>query len=115
MRVAEHDIGQAHNGYLEIWLQLGLVGLLLTVAWLLSCARKARRILQYDFDWGCLCLCFVLMTVTGSITESAMDSLNRPLAAIVLLLSISAQGLTKRREIYEDTFVPTPIIASTDF
>ena len=42
MRVAEHEIGQADNGYLEIWLQLGLVGLLLTVAWLLSCARKAR-------------------------------------------------------------------------
>jgi exopolysaccharide production protein ExoQ len=112
MRTAEHEIGQAHNGYLEIWLQLGLVGLLLTVAWLLSCARKARRILQYDFDWGCLCLCFVLMTATESITESAIDSLNRPLTAIVLLLSISAQGLTRRGEIHENTFAPTPIIAS---
>src|SRR5207237_978175 len=37
-RISEHEIGQAHNGYLEVCLQLGFVGFLLTGMFLLSCA-----------------------------------------------------------------------------
>ena len=95
-RIAEHQIGEAHNGYLDMWLQLGAVGLFFTAMFFLSFARRAQRTLRVDFDWGSLSLCFVLMTVTESIAESAIDSFNRQLMAVVLFLSISGVGNVRR-------------------
>ena len=96
-RTLAHKIGEAHNGYLDVCLQLGFVGLFFTIMFLLSCVGKAHRILRIDFDWGSLCICFVLMTVIESIAESAIDSFNRQMMAIVLLLSISAPTAIKRQ------------------
>lgn len=95
-RTAEHDIGEAHNGYLDVSLQLGFVGLFLTAIFLLSCVRKAHRTLRSNFDWGCLCLCFVLMTATESFAESAIDSFERQMMAVVLFLSFSGLTYVKR-------------------
>ena len=51
-RAIEHLIGEAHNGYLDVWLQLGLVGLCLTTFFLLSCVTKACRTLEINSDLG---------------------------------------------------------------
>ena len=96
-RTLEHEIGEAHNGYLDVLLQLGFVGLFFTIMFLLSCVGKAHRILRSNFDWGCLCLCFVLMTATESIAESAIDSFNRQMMAVVLFLSFAGPTAVKRR------------------
>lgn len=84
-----HEEKEAHNGYLDVLLGLGIVGLLLTVMFLLSFFRKAQRELAYNYDWACLCLCFLLMTVVHNISESSIDSLNRHLMATLLFLSVS--------------------------
>jgi exopolysaccharide production protein ExoQ len=94
-------VNEAHNGYLEVLLQLGLVGLLLTAMFLLSCGRKAQRTLAYDFDWASLSICFLLMLVLHNITESSIDSFTRHLMAVVLFLAVASPAATKRRLSYE--------------
>lgn len=89
IRIARHDIGEAHNGYLEIWLGLGFVGLFLTAGFLLSSTRKAAIALSQDYDWGSLCICFLLMTAVHNITESSFDSFTRHLMAVLLFLAVA--------------------------
>jgi len=88
IRIAEHDIGEAHNGYLEVMLCLGVVGLFLTTMFLLSSTRRAAMLLSDDHDMGSLALCFLVMTVVHNITESSIDSFTRQLMANVLFLTI---------------------------
>jgi len=47
-------VNEAHNGYLEVLLQLGLVGLVITSMFLLSFGRSAVRALTHDYDWASL-------------------------------------------------------------
>jgi O-antigen ligase len=79
---------EAHNGYLDVWLGLGIVGVFITAMFLMSSAQKAARLLNYDNDWGSLCLCFILMAAVHNITESSFDSFQRQLMAVVLFLSV---------------------------
>jgi exopolysaccharide production protein ExoQ len=88
-------VNEAHNGYLEVLLQLGLVGLVITSMFLLSFGRSAARALAYDYDWASLCICFLLMAAIHNISESTFDSFTRHLMAVVLLLAVTLPGVTK--------------------
>jgi len=84
-RRQQYDIPTAHNGYLDILLELGEVGLGFYTIWLLSCARQLRRSLPHDYDWGSFAICLLLMTLTYNVTESALNSLNDYMTAVILL------------------------------
>jgi O-antigen ligase len=86
--IAEHIVTEAHNGYLAVLMELGIVGLLLMTMFLLALGRKAAKILTYDFDWGSLCVCCFLMAVVHNISEASMNSFTTPLTAVLLLLSV---------------------------
>jgi exopolysaccharide production protein ExoQ len=61
----------AHNGYLEILLDLGLIGLVLTVAVLINAWRRARRMRRHDSTATSLWVeVLVLAAVTHNLTES---------------------------------------------
>jgi exopolysaccharide production protein ExoQ len=85
-----YEINFSHNGYLDILLQLGAVGLVLYTAWLLSCARKLHGALKEDYDWASLAICFLLMALVYNDTESALDSLSDHMTAVVVLASCVA-------------------------
>ena len=93
---AEQQIGEAHNGYLEVVLHLGGMGLLLTSMFVLSCGRKFQRILSYDFDWGSLCLCMLLMALLHNITETSINSFTTHLTALVLFLAVAVPAAATR-------------------
>jgi len=84
------DIPGAHNGYLEVILELGFVGLLLCVIFLLSSFRKAQRVMTQDFDWGALWICFLLMAVAHNIAESSLNTFTTRLMVVIFLLSVSS-------------------------
>jgi O-antigen ligase len=104
---AIHRVNEAHNGYLDVLLQLGFVGLLFTAMFLVSFGRKAQRLLYHDFDWGCLCLCVLLMTVLHNITESSIDSFNRHLMANVLFLAVTSAAVAAQR-LSQEQAAPEP-------
>ncbi len=60
---------EAHNGYLETYLNLGLVGLLLLVAVLIATFRKTQLELLTDFEWGRFRLAFFIIVVLYNCAE----------------------------------------------
>jgi O-antigen ligase len=94
---AIHIIGQAHNGYLQILIELGLIGLTLVSLFLLSCVRKAARALAYDFYWASLFICFVLIAAVHNSTEASINSFTNFLTAVVLFVWISIAAGSGRR------------------
>jgi exopolysaccharide production protein ExoQ len=62
----------AHNAYLEVYLELGIVGLLLWVGVLLSKFRQAYRQLNHNYSFGALRLAFLTAFVFYNITEDGL-------------------------------------------
>ena len=67
---------QAHNGYLETYLSLGLVGLSLLVGLLIATFWKARRELWLNFEWGRFRLGFLAAVVVYNWTEASFKALH---------------------------------------
>jgi exopolysaccharide production protein ExoQ len=65
---------QAHNGYLETYLSLGLVGVGLMLALIVSAFVKGRRSLLAGFDFGRFRLAFVTAFVLYNWTEAAFKA-----------------------------------------
>jgi exopolysaccharide production protein ExoQ len=66
---------QAHNGYLEMYLNLGLVGLTIMVAVLLAAFRKARAELFRNFDFGRFRLGLVVAVIAYNWTEAVFKNI----------------------------------------
>jgi O-antigen ligase len=67
---------EAHNGYLEIYLNLGLIGLLLLIGLFIATFRKIRTELLRNFEWGRFRLGFLVAVVLYNWTEAAFRGLN---------------------------------------
>jgi len=80
----------SHNGYLDVFLNIGLFGLLFLAIYILSCGRKAQRVMKQDFDWGALFICYLLMAVIHNITESSIINFTGTISAILLFLTVSS-------------------------
>jgi O-antigen ligase len=83
-----YDIPTAHNGYLDILLELGAVGLALFIAWLLSCTRQLHRALVLDYEWASFGICLLVMGLIYNATESALNSFAEYITAVVVLASM---------------------------
>lgn len=82
-----YEIPTAHNGYLDILLELGAVGLGFYTLWLLSCARQFHRALAHDYDWASIAICLLLMGLVYNTTESALNSLTEYMTTLMVLVT----------------------------
>jgi len=64
-------INQAHNGYLETYIQLGLTGVIITLALLAATYFKAHRALLEESDFGRFRLAFLAAFIVYNWTEAA--------------------------------------------
>ena len=69
---------EAHNGYLEIYLNLGLVGLFMLLALIVATFRKVRLELLRNTDWGRFRLGFLVAVVFYNVTEATFRGLSLP-------------------------------------
>ncbi len=83
-----YEMSFAHNGYLDVLLQLGAVGLASYTVWLLSCASKLFRALVRDYEWASLAISILLMVLVYNVTESALDSLAEQMTATMTIASM---------------------------
>jgi O-antigen ligase len=83
-----YQMSHGHNGYLDILLEIGAVGLAIYIAWLVSCALRLHGALGKDYAWASLALCFLLMALVYNSTESALNSLTEQMTAVVVLVSM---------------------------
>jgi O-antigen ligase len=88
MRV-KHIISQAHNGYLEVLMEVGSAGLLLIAAFVLSSAGKAVRALGRDFDWASFCICSLLMFTLNNSTEASINTFTNFFTAVIMFVAMT--------------------------
>lgn len=67
---------QAHNGYLETYLNLGFVGLFLLVGIIFNAYRKAKVTMLKDIDFGCLKIIYLLLFLIYNITDASFHTKN---------------------------------------
>jgi exopolysaccharide production protein ExoQ len=63
---------EAHNGYLEVYLDHGLVGLLIIAGVLISTYRKIRQRMMFNFEYGRGQMALLIMFLLFNFTESAV-------------------------------------------
>jgi O-antigen ligase len=68
--------GQAHNGYLELYLNLGVVGLLVFLGLIIATFRKIQLDLLWNFEWGRLEMCLLIAILAHNWTEAAFRGLS---------------------------------------
>lgn len=61
---------QAHNGYIETYLNLGLVGLALLLAVIFATFKKIQRMLLWDFDMGRIRMAYFCIVLAYNFTEA---------------------------------------------
>jgi exopolysaccharide production protein ExoQ len=65
---------EAHNGYLEIYLELGLLGLVLVIGLLIATFWKVRLELFRNFEWGRYQMGFLAAVIFYNWTEAAFGT-----------------------------------------
>jgi O-antigen ligase len=78
---------QAHNGYIETYLNLGLVGLSILIALILATFWKARRELLTNFHFGRFRMAFLTALVVYNWTEASFKALH-PLWFVFYIIAI---------------------------
>ena len=63
-------VKEAHSGYLGVYLEVGMVGIVLLSAFLLAHHRRALRELDHAYDLGLFGICLLIMTLIHNYTES---------------------------------------------
>ena len=62
--------GQAHNGYLDVYIDLGIVGLVFLICLIFLTYRNVLVNLRYDSDYGRYRLALLAMILIYNVTES---------------------------------------------
>jgi exopolysaccharide production protein ExoQ len=93
---------QAHNGYLEMYLNLGVVGLSIFLGVIIATFRKIRLDLIGNFDWGRLQMCLLVAILAHNWTEAGFKGLSLTFF-MFFLIAISYGNLSPASEPSFDT------------
>jgi O-antigen ligase len=66
---SKFGVKQAHNGYLGVYLETGIAGIIFLFAFFLEFCSKIRRQLNNSFEWGLFGICFLLMVLLWNYSE----------------------------------------------
>ena len=97
---------QAHNGYVEVYLNLGWIGLTLLFLIMMTGYGRVVRGFRQDKSTGSLRLAYFTITVIYNLTEAGFRLFNP--VWIIFLLSIAATFKTKRENLQFESPAPGP-------
>jgi exopolysaccharide production protein ExoQ len=89
-------LNEAHNGYIEVYLNLGLIGVGLVAAILIAGYLNSVRVIQLEPKFGGFVLAFIAVAVVYSITEAGFRTMS-PTWVFLLLVLVCGTGVTTRR------------------
>lgn len=87
------DLNEAHNGYIEMYLNLGWIGIWLIGFVLIDGYRRACKALQRDPELGSLLVAYIATVALYGITEAGFRTMT-PSWIFLLLAFVSASGVT---------------------
>ena len=85
-------INEAHNGYIEVYLNLGWIGVCLIALILISGYRRVVAAFRLNPPIGGLMLAYIIVSAVYNITEAGFRSPN-PMWIFLLLAIVSASGV----------------------
>lgn len=103
VRIIQRKLGfrpwYSHNGFLEIWLAFGAIGLVLVFAWLLALAGRTMRGLHRNANDPLLLLSFVylLMFLLQNAAEATILQRNNMNWTLCVMLYIAVAAVSRRR------------------
>lgn len=68
---AKLTINQAHNGYLDVFIQVGTIGLILLFTFLLSSFNNAIKLFDIRREWGIFFFTILIISLFHNFTESS--------------------------------------------
>jgi O-antigen ligase len=86
------NLNEAHNGYIEVYLNLGWIGICLIALVLMGGYRCAMKAYQYQPELATLFLAYIASAVFYSITEAGFRMLN-PSWTFLILAILGSTGI----------------------
>jgi O-antigen ligase len=83
---------QAHNGYIEMWLNLGLVGLVLFALVVGHALYSSTPLFQRDFEYGRFRLIVLLITLLHNFSEAGFSRSTHLIWFVFLLVVINVKS-----------------------
>jgi len=80
---------QAHNGYLEVFLNGGVTGLLLLALAIYGAFRGVRKLMENDFEYGRLQLILLLSVLVSNWTEATFGRPTELMWFVLLLVAVA--------------------------
>jgi len=62
---------QGHNGYVDVYIELGIIGVIILIGVIASAYKDIMNSLKYDFAHNVFRICLLMMIVIHNITESS--------------------------------------------
>jgi O-antigen ligase len=87
------DLNEAHNGYIEVYLNLGWTGVCLIALILIDGYRRAFKAFKHNPELGSLFIAYMAIVAIYSITEAGFRMLN-PSWIFLLLAIVGASGVS---------------------
>jgi len=108
----KYQINEAHNGFLEMYLELGLIGLCILFCLVATTFWRAKRLLSrsVDFNYGRLCLTMLMVFLLYNMTESA-SRITTLMFFLLLLLAIDVPTHLRSLKKADATARPLPAYA----
>jgi O-antigen ligase len=94
----QRGLNETHNGYLEIWVSLGWIGVLLLAVMVVAGYRNIMASYQRDPDTARFRLAFFLIVIVSSFTEAAFRAEGVSWIVFLLITMVTPQELAPRSE-----------------
>jgi exopolysaccharide production protein ExoQ len=88
---------EAHNGYIEIYLNLGWIGIILMGVVLVAAYRRIISAYRHHLPMASLCLAYFLVGVTYNFTEAAFFRMLAPAWIFFILAVVSLPAISSYR------------------
>jgi exopolysaccharide production protein ExoQ len=105
------ELNEAHNGYIEVYLNLGWIGVGLVSLLLASGYKRCVAVFRRNPSIGSLMLAYTIAAVVYSITEAGFRMLD-PMWIFLLLAVISASGIAAGLIGGEKPRIPAPHVGA---
>jgi O-antigen ligase len=103
-----NPLNEAHNGYIEVYLNLGWLGVLLMALILIHGYRRAALTFRRDPAFGSLLIAYVAAAAVYSITEAGFRMLS-PMWIFLLLAVVAASSVASRVVAPSTSLGPRPL------
>jgi exopolysaccharide production protein ExoQ len=93
--------GQAHNGYLDVYVELGALGIFLLIGVIVSGYKNIIKTFEIDFDYARLRMTFLILLLIHNITESSFlrGGHNMTFLFLLMMINMPQQVMPSRAEI----------------